>query len=419
LKKKSIAIIASSLVLCASLLITGAATLSDKANDKVNAQEQIVTFSDVKKTDWFYEDVKYVRENNLMNGTSDTEFSPTGVTTRGMIVTILWRLEGEPVEKGTEFEDVGKDAYYYKAVAWASNNKIVSGYSETTFGPNDTATREQLATIMYRYASYKKYDVSKEAELDKYVDKDQISEYAVKSIRWANANGIISGTSADTISPKDNVQRCQVAAILKRFCNNIANVEVEEKTEEQEKVEVELPKDDDTNVSQDEPDKTPVEDDTSEDNTPPSTSTKPVTNETYTSPTIVVDKVHAKAGDEVQVAVDLKCNPGVLGMTLTLYYDDTKCSLIKAENGEILKDVLNLTTSKTLDSGARFVWDGIEITEEDIKDGEILLLTFKVNSNADVGNCPITLKYFDDDIIDNNLTGVYPYVKNGEIIISK
>ena len=419
MKKKSIAIIASSLVLCASLLITGAATLSDKANDKVNAQEQIVTFSDVKKTDWFYEDVKYVRENNLMNGTSDTEFSPTGVTTRGMIVTILWRLEGEPVEKGTEFEDVGKDAYYYKAVAWASNNKIVSGYSETTFGPNDTATREQLATIMYRYASYKKYDISKEADLDQYVDKAQISEYAVKSIRWANANGIISGTSADTISPKDNVQRCQVAAILKRFCNNIANVEVEEKAEEQEKVEVELPKDDDTNVSQDEPDKTPVEDDTSEDNTPPSTSTKPVTNETYTSPTIVVDKVHAKAGDEVQVAVDLKCNPGVLGMTITLYYDDTKCSLIKAENGEILKDVLNLTTSKTLDSGARFVWDGIEITEEDIKDGEILLLTFKVNSNADIGSCPITLKYFDDDIIDNNLTGVYPYVKNGEIIISK
>ena len=272
---------------------------------------------------------------------------------------------------------------------------------------------------MYRYASYKEYDVSKEAELDKYVDKDQISEYAVKSIKWANANGIISGTSADTISPKDNVQRCQVAAILKRFCTNIANIEVEEKAEEQDKVDAESPKDDDTNISQDEPDKTPVEDEPSEDNAPPSTPTQPVTNETYTSPTIVVDKVHAKAGDEVQVAVDLKCNPGVLGMTLTLYYDDTKCTLIKAENGEILKDVLNLTTSKTLDSGARFVWDGIEVTEEDIKDGEILLLTFKVNSNADIGSCPITLKYFDDDIIDNNLTGIYPYVKNGEIIISK
>ena len=419
MKKKPIGIIVSSLVLCASLLVTGAATLSDKANDKVNAQEQIVKFSDVNETDWFYEDVKYVRENNLMNGTSDTEFSPSGVTTRGMIVTILWRLEGEPVEKGTDFEDVGKDAYYYNAVAWASNNKIVSGYSETTFGPNDTATREQLATIMYRYASYKEYDISNEAELDKYVDKDQISEYAVKSIRWANANGIISGTSDNTISPKDNVQRCQVAAILKRFCNNIANVEAEEKTEEQGKNEEELPKEDKTDVPKEEG-KPSVEDEPFEDKPSSSIPTKPATNETYTSPTLVVDKVHAKPGDEVQVAVDLKCNPGVLGMTLTLYYDDTKCSLVKAENGEVLKDILNLTTSKTLDSGARFVWDGIEITEEDIKDGEILLLTFKVHNNADVGSCPITLKYFDDDIIDNNLTGVYPYIKNGEItIISK
>ncbi len=390
--KKTIAVIMI-LLLCTSIIIACATVNSSTAAKNYDAP-----FSDVKDTDWFYEDVKYVYQNNLMNGISNTEFSPSGVTTRGMIVTILWRLEGEPIEKGKDFDDVNNDAYYYNAVAWASNNQIVNGYRESTFGPNDTATREQLVTIMYRYASYKKYDISKEAELDKYVDANQISEYAIKSIKWANANGIISGTSNQTISPKDNVQRCQVAAILKRFCVNTAGIKDEISSEEQPEKDVEEEIVQPGNNKGDE---------------------EFTSQETNTSPIIVADKVHAKPGDEVEFVVEVKNNPGILGMTLTLYYDDTFCTLESAENGDAVKNILDLTTSKELGNGSRFVWDGVEITGKDIKDGPVLLLKFKVKDDAPEGTCPITVKYFNDDIVDNNLDAVYPVIKNGEIVISK
>ena len=166
MKKKNFVILVLSLLVCTSLIIASAASINDVANEEESVPKQTVVFSDIKESDWFYDDVKYVQENNLMTGTSETEFSPSGATTRGMIVTILWRVEGEPVVEGKDFEDVASDAWYSKAVAWASSNQIVSGYSDTAFGPNDTATREQLATIMYRYATYKKCDISKKAKLD-------------------------------------------------------------------------------------------------------------------------------------------------------------------------------------------------------------------------------------------------------------
>ena len=190
------------------------------ATAEVFTEKSENAFIDIKESDWYYDDVKYVQKYNLMTGTAETAFSPLATATRGMIVTILWRVEGKPVAEGKNFEDVRPDAWYSMAVAWASKNQIVSGYNETEFGPDDTASREQFATIMYRYASFKKFDTSKSIELDKYSDKEQISEYAVKSMKWANANGIISGISDETISPKDNVQRCQIAAILRRFCEN-------------------------------------------------------------------------------------------------------------------------------------------------------------------------------------------------------
>lgn len=428
MKKKSIVVLISSIIVCASLLITGAATLNEFAQDKVNAQAQTIDFADVKESDWFYDDVKYVQANKLMTGTSDTDFSPSGVTTRGMIVTILWRLDGEPIVEGKEFEDVSKDAYYYNAVAWASNNQIVSGYSETVFGPNDTATREQLATIMYRYASYKKYDVSKEAELDKYVDKDQISEYAVKSLKWANANGLITGTSEETISPKDDVQRCQVAAILRRLCDKYEIIKEEtEEEKKEEKEEQSTISDDIQNEEDDEPSNisgglsgssssSNTSNKNDENNNEDESIDTPIVRDDDT-PVIVVDKVTASAGDEVQVAVKINNNPGVLGMTLSLYYDETRCSLESVTNGSAVEDVLNLTPSKTLGSGVRFVWDGIEITPEDVKNGDIIILTFKVNKNVSEGKIPLTLKCFDGDVIDNDLNNIPVIVENGYINI--
>ena len=376
-------------------------------------------FTDVKDADWFYNDVKYVRENKLMSGTSDSEFSPAGVTTRGMIVTVLWRLEGEPKETGKAFEDVKEGAYYYDAVAWASNNKIVSGYSETIFGPNDTATREQLATIIYRYASYKKYDISKEAELDKYLDKDQISEYAVKSIRWANASGLITGTSEVTISPKNDVQRSQLAAILKRFCINI----VGESEEEQEKID----------TTEKEEDKKPSgggqggssggssggtsggsSGNGSSGDSSSGTTEKP---EEVATVNLLVDTVSGKPGDEVTVAVNVENNPGILGMTLTLSYDEDMCSLEAIENGDAFKRILGLSYSNNIESGMKFLWDGERISKDSAKDGTILLLTFKIKDDAEEGSCYITVST--NDIVDNDLNSISPAIKNGEILISK
>ena len=151
MKKKNVLALAIFLLICTSSLIVSAQPISDITNDETKTMEQMSVFTDIKVTDWCYDVVKYVQENKLMTGTSETEFSPSGATTRGMIVTVLWRIEGEPIVEEKAFEDVDSDAWYSKAVAWALNNQIVSGYNETTFGPNDTATREQLSTIIYLY----------------------------------------------------------------------------------------------------------------------------------------------------------------------------------------------------------------------------------------------------------------------------
>ena len=183
-------------------------------------------FVDVPKDAWYYDAVRYVNESGLMAGTSANTFAPDLTTTRGMIVTILYRLEGSPnIEDeiwGYPFQDVDANAYYAMAVYWARMNGIVAGYSDELFGPNDTITREQMATILYRYAQYKGYNTTAKADLSKYTDAAQVGSYAVDAIRWANAEGLVSGTSSTTLSPKGSATRAQVAVILTRFCQNIA-----------------------------------------------------------------------------------------------------------------------------------------------------------------------------------------------------
>ena len=180
-------------------------------------------FSDVKTSAWYHEDVQYVSENGLMKGTGENLFSPDATTTRGMIVTILYRLEGEPSPTGAcPFQDVASGKYYEKAITWAAENGIVSGFSADTFGPDQNITREQMAAILYRYATYKKYDVSAAGDLSKFPDADKVSSYAVDAMKWANAAGIINGSDDGNLYPAGNATRAQVAAILTRFCKNIA-----------------------------------------------------------------------------------------------------------------------------------------------------------------------------------------------------
>ena len=180
-------------------------------------------FADVAAGDWYADAVQYVFENGMMSGTSETTFSPTLTTTRGMIVTILYRLEGTPAVTGTTaFTDVAAGQYYADAVAWAAQNGIVSGTSATTFSPDGVITREQMAAILYRYAQHKGYDVTAKADLSVFTDAAQVSTYATDAMAWANASGLISGTSATTLSPAGSATRAQVATILMRFCENIA-----------------------------------------------------------------------------------------------------------------------------------------------------------------------------------------------------
>ena len=189
-----------------------------KAIETKIEEEEI--FKDVKKDDWFYKAVDYVYKKELMNGTGKNEFSPNISTTRGMIVTILYRLEGSPEVENSTFTDVANTEYYAKAVAWGEANGIVKGYGEGIFGPNDIITREQLAAIMYRYSNYKKYDVSagEDTNILSYNDISELSEYAVSSMQWACGESLVSGIGNNLLAPRGNATRAQVAMILMRYC---------------------------------------------------------------------------------------------------------------------------------------------------------------------------------------------------------
>ena len=178
-----------------------------------------VDFLDVSRTDWFYYDVRYVCENGLMNGTSRNRFSPYSTATRGMLVTILYRMENEPRCFGSAaFSDVKPGAYYEKAVVWASQNNIVSGYTDGTFRPDAPVTREQLASILYRYTLYRGQDVSagETTSLTGYGDAQTVSNYALPAMRWACGTGILQGANGK-LNPSGLATRAQLAAMLHRY----------------------------------------------------------------------------------------------------------------------------------------------------------------------------------------------------------
>lgn len=180
-------------------------------------------FIDVKKGSWYEGDVRFVYENGLMAGTSNKKFSPQTTTTRGMLVSILYRLEGQP-EAGIreDYSDVEYNRYYALPIAWSTEYGIVSGYGNGKFGPNDSVTREQLAAILYRYASFKQYNLSASADLSKFADSNKVSDYAQTALRWATGAGLLYGKNNNMLDPKGNATRAEVAAILHRFCDKIA-----------------------------------------------------------------------------------------------------------------------------------------------------------------------------------------------------
>ena len=175
-------------------------------------------FTDVSEKDWFYGDVMFVYENGLMLGTSKTLFSPHGTATRGMMATILWRMEGSPAPKGkNSFTDVEAGKWYADAITWTAENGIFAGYGKDKFGPGDPITREQLAAIFYRYADYKGYDLTVKGDLDKFKDADKITDYAKTAMQWAVGSGLMKGKSGNLLDPQGTATRAEIAAMLHRF----------------------------------------------------------------------------------------------------------------------------------------------------------------------------------------------------------
>ena len=190
-------------------------------NKPVETEKWENPFTDVKKDDWFYENVKYVVENKLMNGLTEEEFAPNNMLTRAMLVTVLYRNAGEPAtNRSIPFADIDMGMYYANAVIWAQQNGIVTGITESEFAPDSLVTREQIATIMFRYAQYKGMNAITMEENLHFDDADGIYEYAITSMNWAVGTGLMNGKTETTINPKDNATRAEIATILQRFIEN-------------------------------------------------------------------------------------------------------------------------------------------------------------------------------------------------------
>lgn len=198
--------------------VTVTAQFSQEEVEKPALKPTELPFLDVNQWEWFYEDVSYVYELGLMNGTGAASFSPGGMTTRGMVVTILYRIDGSPEGAGwAPFQDVKFEEYYGRPVGWAAWHGIVNGYSATMFGPNDSVTREQLASILYRYGKYKGWSLAATGNLYQFTDWKQTHDYAQEAMAWAVGAGLLEGKDQGRLDPLGQATRAQVAAIFHRF----------------------------------------------------------------------------------------------------------------------------------------------------------------------------------------------------------
>lgn len=182
-------------------------------------------FRDVTESDWFYDDVRFANQNGLFNGVEKDLFAPEKSMTRGMLVTVLWRLDGETAPKtATTFTDVDANAYYADAVAWAAESGVVNGIGGNKFDPEGNVTREQIAAILFRYAAFKGVDTAARADLTAFPDAEKTSAYARDALSWAVAAELVKGTKEGStiyLDPQGSATRAQVAAILSRYVQNI------------------------------------------------------------------------------------------------------------------------------------------------------------------------------------------------------
>lgn len=436
------------------------------------AQNTTSVFTDVPEHEWFAESVEYVKDKGLMNGITVTTFEPQTSITRGMIVSIIYRLEGSPeVNSELPFSDVNPTYYYCTPIIWASENGIVNGYGKDTFAPDDEITREQFATILYRYAEKKGIDVKYDAEkvnLTNYEDEKKISDYAVNAISWANETGLIKGVTVTTLEPQGKATRAQAATIFMRFdalIEQSGNIDVPAESKD-EKTDAEQPKPDKNDDSssnkgsgskKDSADKDDEKDEGKDDsgngesnndddknagewddvkdekpgsNTPGNDSSKdeptkdePIEDEkdnkdvVYETPTIVLETVSVEAGEEVSVNVDLHKNPGILGMLISIEYDESVMKLVDVKNGNIFSKSNGYTFMgpKNKSSGCRASWYTLDEVSAKA-DGTFVTLNFETLDTASTGTYAIKVKYNSNDMIGEK-DDIELEIINGKIII--
>lgn len=432
-------------------------------------------FTDVAEDEWFAESVEYVQDKGLMNGMTVTTFEPQTSITRGMIVTIIYRLEGSPeVKSELSFSDVNSANYYCTPIIWASENGIVKGYSKDAFAPDDEITREQFATILYRYAEKKGVDVSFDAEkvnLSNYEDAEKISDYAVDAISWAAENGIIKGVTVTSLEPRGKATRAQAATIFMRFDKLIEQPAKDEDAAENKESENDGQKDkpsknkgsstdkenvgntdkgdnddndDDRNDEKGEdPKNENVKDDNSDDDENAGewddvkgedTKNENVKDDgndddnddkgeddrdniedsDFTQPTVVIESLSAEGGDRAEVKITLYNNPGILGAILNFEFDE-KLTLVDAVAGDAFSE-LEMTKPGKFVSDCNFVWDGLERVADN--NGEILTLYFEISDKAKKGEkLKVKCSYMPGDIVDENFEEVEISVIDGIITV--
>lgn len=174
-------------------------------------------FGDVTEEDWFYDGVMGVYDREIMAGVSESAFHPAAAVTRAQTAQVLYNLEGRPVARGDGFDDVNEDMWYAQAVIWCAEEKLVSGYGDGDFGPEDPVTREQLVTILHRYAAYRRWDVSGTVDLDNYSDGDDVAPWAEDAFGWACDRGVVTGLDDGSLDPQGDTTRAQLAVIIMRL----------------------------------------------------------------------------------------------------------------------------------------------------------------------------------------------------------
>lgn len=192
----------------------------------VDLDELGMPFDDVVQGKWYFNSVLYAYQHRLFNGTSESTFSPDASMSRGMLAAVLYRLEGSPAVSGvTSFSDVKAGSWYENGVLWAEGNGIVNGVGANQFSPSADLTREQIATMLYRYSQYKGYDLTADGSLDGFSDGSRVSRFAVTAMKWAVGHGYLNGVTADTLCPGESATRAQLAAVLMRFCGDHTGTE--------------------------------------------------------------------------------------------------------------------------------------------------------------------------------------------------